>query len=307
MRGWILFKNRFEDLHPDNYEIRRFVVEAEKEGIDLKIVTPEQFDLIVTRDDRKSIYLDNQTHPLPEFFMPRMGSGTTYFALAVTRHLERLGVQVINHSNSVEMVKDKLYTQQILAAANLPIPKTMLVKHPVDEDQVGRQLGYPVVVKTLSGSLGNGVYLCEDRGRLVDLMDLIDASKSNANFILQEFISDSYGRDLRVLVIGGRVVACMQRFATDGGFKANYSRGGYIEAHPVTPEIERLALEATRTLALDVAGVDLLFDADHFKICEVNSSPQFRGLEQSVDVNVPHEIYHYIRLRLGHLKAAKTP
>ena len=307
MRGWILYKEAQEELSKDNYEIRRFIDTAEEEGIELKVVKPEQFELVVTRDDQKSILLDGQVSPLPDFLIPRMGAGTTYFALAIIRHLERLGVTVVNSAPSIEIVRDKLYTQQILAGSNLPVPKTMLGKFPINIDLAAKQLGFPIVVKTVSGSQGSGVYLSDNRANFEDIMTLLESTKPNANIILQEFIANSHGRDLRVFIVGGRVIACMQRSAVDGGFKANVARGANTTQYPLTPEIELLALEATRILNLDVSGVDLLFDTDHFKICEVNSSPHFRGLEAChEDLDVAHEIYQYVRVRLGQFEAIKT-
>ncbi len=299
MRGWLLYRYTLDTIPADKYEILRLVDEARREGIALSVVTPQQFDLIVTRDDRKSVRLDNCTTPLPDFLLPRLGSGTTYFALAVIRHLERLGVQVINSSHSIETVKDKLFTQQILAESNLPFPKTMLAQQPVDPDKVGNLIGYPVVVKTLTGSLGTGVYLCETPEKLCDLMDFIDATQANANIILQEYIADSHGRDLRVLVIGGEAVSCVQRQSTDGSFKANFSRGGFLSEYTISAELGALASAAARVLNLDVAGVDLLFAGDHFMICEVNSSPGFEGMELVTDLNVPRAMYQYIRARLS--------
>ena len=163
MNGWILYKQSQNEVEPDNYEIARFVEAAGAGGVGLRVVKPDDFDLIVTRDDRKSIRLDGAVVPLPVFLLPRMGAGTTYFALAVIRHLERLGVRTFNKSTSIEQVQDKLYTQQILAASDLPFAKTMLAKFPPDVDLVERYLGFPVVVKTVSGSLGTGVFLAETR------------------------------------------------------------------------------------------------------------------------------------------------
>lgn len=308
MRGWILFKHSQAEMPSHIYEIPRLIEVAAAQGIEIEVVKPEQFELIVTRDDRKSILLDGKVTPLPDFLLPRMGAGTTYFALAIIRHLERLGVAVLNKSASVEIVRDKLYTQQVLAASNLPVPKTMFGKFPVDVDLVEKTLGFPVVVKTLIGSQGSGVYLSEDRKNFADMIEFLESSKPGANMILQEFIASSRGRDLRVFVIGGRVVACMQRSAMDGGFKANVAQGGSTVQFPMTPEIEMLALEATRILDLDIAGVDLLFDEGHFKICEVNSAPHFKGLESChPDLNIAEEIYRYVRARLGRFDEVNSP
>lgn len=301
MRGWILYKESMENLSPSNYETRRFLEVAEQQGIELEVFAPEQFDLIVTKDDRKSILVDGKVLKLPDFVMPRLGSETTYFALAVIRHLERLGVKMFNTSDSIDAVKDKMYTQQILAEHNLPVPKTMLVKYPVDIDLVDKYLGFPVVVKALSGTNGSGVFLSESKENFEDLIQLIHAAKSNANLILQEYISTSRGTDLRVFTVGGRAIACIKRSSVDNNFKANYARGGQVEPHEITPEIEWLATETARALNLDIAGIDLLFDKDHFRICEANSAPGFKGIESCTDMNIPDEIFHFIKFRLGML------
>lgn len=299
MRGWILYTDSANTVKPETYEMNRFLEEADKEGITIEVISPDEVDLIVTQDDRRSIRVNGEVYPLPDFLLPRMGAGTTYFALAVIRHLERLGVHTFNSAQSIDTVKDKLYTQQILAQHNLPVPKTMLVKYPVNVDLVEEKLGFPVVVKTVSGSQGSGVFLSETRANFTDLMEFINTHKQKANIILQEFIRTSYGRDLRVITIGGRVVACMQRISKTGDFKANFSRGGSVEPYPITPEIEWLALETSRVLGLDIAGIDLLFDGEHFKICEANSAPGFEGIERSSGANIAGEIYRFIRIRLG--------
>ncbi len=310
MKGWILYRDKEESLRPEAFEVRRFMDVAEEMDIELQVLAPEQFDLVVTRDDRKSVLVDGQETALPDFLLPRMGASTTYFALAVIRHLERLGVQTFNTSESIEVVKDKLYSHQILAQSNLPVAKTMLAKFPVDIERIEQHLGYPVVVKTISGSQGTGIFLCEDRRSLEDLMELVSATRSNVNIILQEFIESSRGRDLRVITVGGRAVACMQRVAQDGSFKANVSRGGRAEPFDITPEIEWLSTEVSRLLGLDIAGIDLLFDRDHYRICEANSSPGFQGIESCLPVSVPHEVFSFVAVRLGQLdflsKASKV-
>lgn len=302
MKGWILYKDSANTLKPEAYEIERFIEVAKEEGIELQVFQPEQFDLTVTREDKQSLLVDGEPAMLPDFVLPRMGAGTTYFALAIIRHLERLGVYCVNSSQSIETVKDKLYSHQILAENNLPVPKTMLVKFPIDSSLVEKHLGFPVVVKTLSGSQGSGVFLSETKSSFQDLMQLIEATNKSTNIILQEFMSNSKGRDLRVITIGGRIVASMQRIAGEGEFKANISSGGKGEQFPVTPEIEWMATQTSQILGLEIAGVDLLFDGNHYKVCEANSSTGFEGMESCCDVNIPKEIFHFIRIRQGIFK-----
>ncbi|MFC0116628.1 ATP-grasp domain-containing protein [Pseudoalteromonas xiamenensis] len=307
MRGWIIYKDVANLIKQETYEIDRLMQVAKEENIDLKVYSPDQFDLMVTREDEKSVLIDGTPVELPDFVLPRMGAGTTYFALAIIRHLERLGVHCFNSSHSIEVVKDKLYAQQILAQQNLPTPTTMLVKFPVNIDLVESQIGFPVVIKTLSGSQGSGVFLSKTRSEFDDLMQLIEATNPKANIILQQFVKSSHGRDLRVFTIGGRAVACMERNSGGKNFKANISAGAQGSPHPITPEIEWLATQTANILNLDVAGIDLLFDDEHFKICEANSSPGFEGLENALDIDVAREILHFIRIRLGIFDKTKKP
>lgn len=299
MRGWILYKETATQLKPEWYEIERLLAAAKADNIELEVYAPDEFDLTVTREDNKSILLNGQAVELPDFIIPRMGSGTTYFALAIIRHLERLGVYCLNPSKAIEIVKDKLFSQQLLAEKNLPTPKTMLVKFPVDIALVERHLGFPVVIKTLSGSQGSGVFLSHKAREFDDLMQLIEATNKNANIILQEFIANSHGRDLRVFTIGGRVAGCYERRGQEDSFKANVSAGGSARPFQITPEIEWLATQTANILDLDVAGIDLLFDNGHYKICEANSSPGFEGLESCLNVDIAAQILHFIRIRLG--------
>ncbi|WBW94961.1 ATP-grasp domain-containing protein [Oceanirhabdus sp. W0125-5] len=299
IKGWILYSPFKERVKQDSYENLRFLEVAKENDIELKILHPEQFDLIVTKRDEKSVFLDGEPADIPDFVIPRLGAHTSYFSLAILRQLEKLGVHIVNAPDNIEMVKDKLYTQQMLATNNLPVPKTMLIRFPVNEELVKKYLGYPVVVKSISGSQGSGVYLTHDQSDFRDLMQLMTTTKTSMNFILQEFIKDSFGKDLRVFVVGGRAVACMERCSGDGGFKANFSQGGKVKNYEMNAEIEWLATESAKILGLDVAGIDLLFDGEHYKICEANSSPGFQGLEAATGINTAKEIFDYLKIRLN--------
>lgn len=299
MNIWVLYRNPGHLLSSEAYEVHRIVETGRARGIDVGVHAPEQFELLVTRDDERSVRIDGARVDLPEAMLPRMGAATTYFALAVIRQLERLRVPTFNNSAAIETVKDKLYSHQLLAQNHLPIPKTMLAKFPVDITLVERALGFPVVLKTLSGSQGSGVFLCEDARRLDEVLQLIRATQANVNLILQEFIAPSRGRDFRILVIGGRIVAAMERRAKGDGFKANFSQGGEVLAWTPDRDAEWLALESARILGLDIAGIDLLIDKDGYKICEANSSPGFEGLESCCKVDVAAEIIDFLCLRMG--------
>ena len=296
MNGWILYKNPIEE----SWETQKLVEEFEKQGVKIRVVNPNDVDIFVDRDDRKSIIVGGKPRWLPDFVIPRTGSGTTYFIKAIIRHLERLGVTLINGSNAIDTVKDKLYTQQILAESNLPVPKTLLLKHPINLDWVEKHLTFPVIIKTLSGSFGAGVFLAENKKQLAQLVKMAEITNEGYDIILQEFIEDSYGKDLRVLVINGKVAGCMMRQAVDDDFRANITRGGEGIPYQITEDIEWLGGESARLLGLDIAGVDLLFSNGSYKICEVNSSPGFEGMDKFTHTNIAEDIVHYVKYKMGY-------
>lgn len=295
---WILSKE--DSLE---YENSRFIEECNNLNIAVKLVHPDNFDIIVNKDDRKSVIYNGKSVQLPNLLLTRTGSGTDYFSLSIIRQLERLGVKTINNSYAIERVKDKLYAAQILAQNNIPTPKTILVRFPVDPEYVKSQIGFPCVVKVLTGSFGEGVYLSKDADSFKDLMELVRSLKTTTSIILQEFISYKPGSDLRVWVVGGKVLGAMLRQSTDGNFKANISRGGKGQPFEVTKEIEFIAKETARVLDLEIAGVDLLFDKDGYKVCEANSAPQFEGFETYCQKNIAREVIKFC-LNFNYFKPA---
>ncbi|HKE94004.1 MAG TPA: RimK family alpha-L-glutamate ligase, partial [Povalibacter sp.] len=278
MRCWLFFHRELAPDVPEAAEVQRFQQAAARAGIELKVLQPRDFDLIVDSRDNWSAIYQGRALSKPDLIIPRTGSESSYFTLAVLRHFERQGVAMVNRPSAIEAVADKLQTLQILSSAGLPIPKTILGKFPVDVDVVERELGFPVVVKTLKGTRGNGVLLCADREQFNDLANLLDGGASpGADFIFQQYIATSHGRDVRVLVIDGTAVAAMERKSADGSFKSNISLGGIGTCFDPPTDMAQLAIRVTEALGLDVAGVDILFDADGYRICEANSSPGFQG------------------------------
>lgn len=296
MNGWILYKN---DIN-ESYETQKLIEEFEKQGIKVRVVHPDDIDIFVDRDDRKSILVAGRTRQLPDFVMPRTGSGTTYFIKAIIRHLERLGVVLINGSDAIDNVKDKLYTQQILGESKLPVPKTLLVKHPINLEWVETNINFPVIIKTLSGSFGAGVFLAENKKQLEQLVKMAEITKKSYNIIVQEFIKDSWGKDIRVFVLNKKVIGCMMRQSTDDDFRANITRGGEGIPYQITDEIEWLGGESARLLGLDIAGVDLLFNNGSYSICEVNSSPGFEGMDKFTKTNIAEDIVNFVKLKIGY-------
>tara|TARA_Y100001970_G_scaffold278724_1_gene384848 strand:- start:873 stop:1790 length:918 start_codon:yes stop_codon:yes gene_type:complete len=301
LNGWILYKNPIEE----SWETNRLVEEFTKQDIEIRVVNPNDVDIFVDRDDRKSIIVGGKPRALPDFVIPRTGSGTTYFIKAIIRHLERLGVTLINGSNAIDTVKDKLYTQQVLGESNLPVPKTLLVRHPIKLEWVEKNLTFPVIIKTLSGSFGAGVFMAEDKKQFKQLLKMAEITKKSYNIIVQEFIKDSWGKDLRVFVLNGKVVGCMMRQAVDDDFRANITRGGEGIPYQIDENIEWLGGESARLLGLDIAGVDLLFDNGGYKICEVNSSPGFEGMDKFTHTNIAEDIVNFVKHKIGYNKSGE--
>lgn len=299
INGLILFNKNETELTEQDYSVRRLLQAARDRNIEIKLVKPEQFELVISRSDKKSILIDDKLESLPDFVIPRIGSCTTFYTFSVMRQLQYLGTYICNDANAVYAVKDKLYMHQLLARSKLSSPKTMLAKYPISTNVVRREIGFPLVIKNVSGTQGQGIYLCKSENQFIDLMELIYTNNCNSNIILQEFIEHSHGKDLRVFVVGGKVIGCMRR-SSQNSFKANYSKGGSVTHFNLTPEIEWLSTETAKLFNLDVAGIDLLFDKDELKICEANSSPGFMGLEQVTGNIIAEAIIDYILIKIGH-------
>jgi gamma-F420-2:alpha-L-glutamate ligase len=294
MRGWILFHHELDPSIPEVPEVFRFQEAAAELGVQLSVLNPHRFELIVGRGDEWAVSHAGEALSKPDFIICRTGAETYYHTLALLRHFERRGVRLINDADTIERVADKLHTLQILSRYGLPIPRTILGSFPIDIDMVERELGFPVIVKTLKGTRGAGVLKCENRSQFEDLAGLLESAEAKSDFILQHYVRASHGRDVRVLVVGGRVIAAMERRSLTGGFKSNVALGGVGVAYNPPPEMAELAVKAADILGLDVTGIDILFDEDGFRICEANSAPGFQGLERASGLDVPGTILRWI-------------
>lgn len=292
MIGWILYKRSKSELSAIDHGVNRLLATANKTGLQLEVYCADQCDVKISSAG-SLFYVNGQVAKMPDFVIPRLGAETPYPALTLMRQLELAGVPCINSVSSVEKVRDKLWVAQLLQQENLPVPATMLLKPGTSLDMIRKEIGFPLVVKTLSGARGMGVCLCETPSSLHDLTGLLGIYSQNHQLLVQEFIANSSGRDLRVFVLGDQVIGCMQRTAKES-FKANYSLGGTVESYPLTPEIEKLALACSKLLGLEVAGIDLLFGEEGFLICEANSSPGFKGMELATGADIASQILSYI-------------
>lgn len=290
MKIWLFFQDKMEESVPEYVECLAMKAEAEKRGFEAVIMNPEYIELLVDSSGDWYAMYEGKVLDLPDIIIPRTGADTAYSSYSVMRFYERLGVTFLNTPRVIETVADKLHTVQVLAAKGMPVPRTMLGTFPPNMEAIEKNLGFPLIVKTLRGMCGGGVFLAETKGQFKDLTDLImeanggpNASR-NTHFMFQRFVSKSKGRDLRVFVVRGKVEAVMERIAADGSFKANVSKGGSGRAFKLTSEIKELALKIAKELRLDVTGIDLLFDDNGFVVCEANSSPGFTALNPACNI-----------------------
>jgi len=291
MKGWILYKRSKSELTEADHGVNRLLAEANRLQVELDVIKPAQLELLVSSTHNGTILEGKQTK-FPDFLIPRMGADTTYQAMALIRQLELCGVYCANNPTSIDNSRDKLWLSQLLRHNNLPVPKTLLLNFPLSIEWIEQEIGFPLVIKNISGARGLGVFLCENANILRDLMGLISENQ-NQPMIAQQFIANSYGRDLRVFIVGKKIVGCMQRKAHDS-FKANYSLGADVTLFDMNAELEKMALDCINVTGLEIAGIDLLFGEQNYIICEANSSPGFKGMELATGENIGAQILEFV-------------
>jgi gamma-F420-2:alpha-L-glutamate ligase len=290
MRRVVIFSKGLKSV----YENSRLSAELEACGFHVEICHPDRF--AVTMGANLVLTYDGELFPLPDLILSRTGSGTGSHAATILRQMEAMGCVVVNSLHAIQAAMDKVHTMQKAAAEGLPIPQTMI--HTAKNAVVGWTLGYPCIAKVASGSRGNGVFKCDDASQLKAFVGLMKVLDPKRPFLVQEYLGDRPGCDLRVLIIGGKAVGAMIRTSKDGDFRANISAGGMGANFDLTPEIAAISERIARLLGLDIAGVDLLFSGDKFVLCESNSSPGFRGFETYCGLNVAREIVQYVVNRI---------
>ena len=276
---------------PRLYSTRRLVEEAKKRGLEPYVADPMKFSLFVA--DGTIDVLHNGRPFNYDAVIPRIGHSITKHGVAVLRHLEQLGIWTANTGTGILQSRDKLHASQILARNRIPVPRTTYVRDIIDvETAVEFVGGLPVVVKVTQGTQGQGVFL---RHTIREAQNLVEGLLLTGRAVLiQEYIAESHGKDIRALVVGDRVVASMRRRARGREFRSNYHLNGTVEKVELLPEYEEAACRAARVLGLHIAGVDLLEAKNGPLVLEVNSSPGLEGIEKASEVNVASEIIDYV-------------
>jgi ribosomal protein S6--L-glutamate ligase len=282
------------------YSTRRLVEAGQARGHEVRVLNYLRCYMDVSRPGPSVIYHDlvadrnaQEEEIRVDAVVPRIGASYTFYGTALVRQFEMMGVFTANESQAITRSRDKLRAQQLLAVAGVALPATTFAhdaRHASGLiDRVG---GTPVIIKLLEGTQGRGVVLAETRKAAESVIGAF--RQLDANILVQEFIREAGGDDLRVIVIGGKVVAAMERHAAPGEFRANLHRGGTAERARLTAEERRTAVRAAKALGLNVAGVDMLRSNRGPLVLEVNSSPGLEGVEKATGVDVATKIIEFI-------------
>jgi ribosomal protein S6--L-glutamate ligase len=286
MRIAILSRNR------KLYSTRRLIEAAEQRGHEVRIVNPLRCYMDIA-SFKPTIHYDGKLLEDFDAVIPRIGASITFYGTAVVRQFEMMGVYALNESVAISRSRDKLRSLQLLSRKGIGLPVTGFAHSPADtEDLLSLVGGAPVVVKLLEGTQGKGVVLAETRKAA---QSVIEAFRGlNANFLVQEFVKEAGGSDIRCFVVGDKVVAAMLRQAEEGEFRSNLHRGGTARVVKITPEERSTAVRAARTVGLNVAGVDIMRSNHGPVVVEVNSSPGLEGIEKATEKDVAGMIIEYI-------------
>ena len=275
------------------YTTRRLVESALKLGHEARVLNPLHCFLVLSRRAPEIYYRGLEARVLDlDVVLPRIGASITEHGLAVVNQFDMMGVPLVNHSQPIARSRDKLRSLQLLSRAGIDIPKTVMVSDP---SQIHRALaivgGPPAVLKVVKGTQGIGVILAETEQAALTVLETF--WNLGMNILVQEFIEESEGRDIRALVVGDRVVTAMRRQAGIGEFRSNVHRGGTGTVVDLPESYRTAALEATRVMELQLAGVDMLESQIGPKVLEINSSPGFEGLERWTGVDIASAIIEY--------------
>lgn len=276
------------------YSTKRLIEAAEIRGHEVVLLDHMKCVLVIEQG-RPHIYFNGKEVKDINAVIPRIGASATFYGSAVVRQFEMMKIFTAVESQALVRSRDKLRSLQILARAGIGIPKTAFASSPKDKDldnlieSVG---GAPCVVKLLEGTQGIGVILAENQKAAKSVLEAF--MKLKANMLVQEFIKEAGGADIRVFVVDGQIVGSMKRQAKEGEFRSNLHRGGSAQVIDLTPEERSTAIKAVKKLGLGIAGVDLLQSSRGPLVMEVNSSPGLEGIEGATGVDIAGKIIEYV-------------
>ncbi len=273
------------------YSTQSLFKAGEKHHHLMEVIDPNSCTLAIENEKSIVKFLGDVVDDL-DAIIPRIGASNTYYGSTLVRHFESLGVFTTVSSSAILQTRDKWTCSQLLSKAGVPIPKTILGFAPEAASLLTNFENLPVIIKILEGTHGNGVILVET---YVSALSTIETLKTaGIKFLLQEYISESKGTDIRVIVVDGEVVAAMKRQCKSGDFRSNLHRGGSSEKIKLSYEEENIALRAAKAMKLGVCGVDLLQSERGPLVLEINSSPGLEGIETTTKIDISKKIISYI-------------
>ena len=279
---------------PNIHSTKRLVEAAKARGHEVRVVDHVRCFMDIT-SDRPSLHYQDEDVAAEHFdaVIPRIGASVTFYGTAVVRQFEMMGVYSVNESVAITRSRDKLRSLQLLSRRGVGIPVTAFARSPDDVPGLIREVGgAPLVIKLLEGTQGIGVVLAETRTAAKSVIQ--GFMGLSANILVQEYIKEAGGSDIRCFVVGGKVIAAMQRTAPEGDFRSNLHRGGSASLVKLTPKERRTAVNAAKIMGLNVCGVDLLRSDRGPLVMEVNSSPGIGGIEAATGKDVANLIIEFI-------------
>ena len=274
------------------YSTRRLVEACEKRGHSARVVNHVKCDILIEKKNPQVIYGGESIMGV-DAIIPRIGASVTFYGTAVVRQFEMMKVFTTTESQALVRSRDKLRSMQILTRSGVGIPKTVFTNYSKDVSSIVDNVGgAPCIIKLLEGTQGLGVVLAETKKAAVAVCESFNSLK--ARVIVQEFIKESRGMDIRAFVVDGRVVGAMKRTGKEGEFRSNLHRGGTAELIELSHEEEVTAIKAAKALGLHVAGVDMLQSDRGPLVIEVNSSPGLEGIEAATGKDIAAEIVKFI-------------
>lgn len=279
------------------YSTRRLVEAAESRGMRAEVVDTLRLSIVVQKGRPALLYEGRELGDV-DVVIPRIGASITTYGLAVLRQLEAMGIPVLNPADGVANSRDKLRCLQVLAAHGIDVPATVMARRTDDlKDAVKRIGGLPAIVKLIQGTQGIGVMIAHSTAEIASILDTMwDLGQE---IILQQFIAESKGVDIRVLVVGDRAVGAMRRKARRGDFRSNIHRGGAGRRIKIPRSYEEQAVRAAKMAGLQVAGVDLLESSRGPVVMEVNSSPGLEAIERTTSLDIAGMIIDHALARAG--------
>ena len=289
---------------PSLYSTRRLVQAGRERGHNMRVINHLRCKLIIEKNNPHIFYHHRLLNNI-DAIIPRIGASVTFFGAAVIKHFEMMDVVTATTSQGLLRSRDKLTSLQLLTTSGLEIPKTAFANYTKDVRQFIQSVGDgPWVIKLLEGTQGLGVVLAENMNAAESVIEAFD--KIKARIIVQEFIKEAAGKDIRAFVVDGHIVGAMQRKAKEGEFRSNLHRGGTAELITLSEEEERAAKIAAYVMGLDVAGVDILQSNRGPLIMEVNASPGLEGIEGATKVNVAGKIIELLEEKYKEARLQKN-